>query len=312
MIKEQIQASRDIKPSSLRTYLSTLKSLSKQLGNDKFDDLTIFQQYDNVIKAIVDRPITSKKNVLTAILVVLKSQNDVSDNIIELYSNELKKLNDEYNTFLQEQSKTPKQAENWITVEEYKETIDKIHHQVKALKLQNESVIDDNDMMLLQSLVILMVYLHFPIRNNFSDMKIINSREVKRIDKTDNYLVIQGNKKYFDLNDFKNVDRIGPKILKVPTVLNKLINLWLKFNTTGYFLINKNHSPMSPNSITKFLNKIFQKYLNKTVSTSMIRHVMISDKLEGMPTIKEEQQRAKDIENTFLHSKPINDIYRKV
>ena len=58
--------------------------------------------------------------------------------------------------------------------------------------------------------------------------------------------------------------------------------------------------------------KIFIKNCRKKISTSMIRHIVISNMLKDEPTIAEKDNNKKQIEDTFLHTKEMNDLYRKV
>jgi len=101
--------------------------------------------------------------------------------------------------------------------------------------------------------------------------------------------------------------------MDIPKNLNRIINLWLKHNKSGWYLVKTDReTPMNPNTITKFLNKIFQKHTGKKISTSMLRHIMISHHLKNTKSIKQEEDEAKQIENKFLHSKGINQLYRKI
>ena len=89
--------------------------------------------------------------------------------------------------------------------------------------------------------------------------------------------------------------------------------MWLKYNKSGYYLTNSDRkSPINSNGITKFLNKIFMKEFNKKISTSMLRHIQISHLNKDKPTIKEIEKKEQKVEDKFMHSKAVNELYRKI
>ena len=279
-LKDQIKKSREIKDSSLNTYLSALRKLKHKIdGGEKPTELlnaNFLHDYKNVTKAIkAENKITSKKNKLTAVLVALNSETPVNT-----LFNEVKHR--------------------------------KIPSKTKEDKLSNK------EFDILQQYLILRTYLAFPIRNDFADMKVMTLKDYKKLSKKiqedNNYLILlSNNKKQFYINQFKNKDRIGKKTLDVPSKLNRVINLWLKHNDSGWYLVkNDRETPMNPNGITKYLNKIFLKHTQKKISSSMIRHIVISHITQNDKTIKEKEEKEKEIEDTFLHSGNVNELYRKI
>ena len=183
--------------------------------------------------------------------------------------------------------------------------------------IKNKETLTNKEYDMLQQLVIIRTYIDLPIRNNFSDMKILTLKEYDDLDDdtkdNNNYLVKDKNKKYFKINSFKNKNSLGNKSFEINRSLNTIINIWLKFNKSGYYLTKSDRkSPMSSNGITKYLNKIFIKEFNKNISTSMLRHIQISHNNRNKPTIKEKEEKEKKIEDKFMHSKGVNELYRKI
>lgn len=322
-IENNIKSSRNIKQNSLNTYLSALRILKKRIEPDEqhstLKNTLFLNNFDIVMKAInIEKQITSKKNKLTAILVALNSDNPKNQPLIDKYNKELKNLNDEYLLFLKSQTKTETQKNNWLSYEELIRIINNIMTEIKILGITKKEDLTKKEFDLLQQLLILRTYISFPLRNDFADMKVIHIKDFINMEENlrdeKNYIVINtNNKKQFHINQFKNKKFIGSKVLEIPAKLNRIINLWLKHNKSGYYLVmTDKKTPMNPNLITKFLNKIFMKYTNKKISSSMIRHIVISHLLKNEPTIKEKEEKEKAIENTFLHSQKLNDLYRKI
>ena len=325
-LKEQIKESRSIKENSLNTYMCALHILYKRITGEKIDKLPnakFLKDYDTVMDAIEkEKKLTSKKNKLTAVLVALNSEKPKRDELIEKLAHKLKMLGDTYMTFLKQQKKTETQEKNWLEYNQVIEIANELNDDVKMLRINKKinQELTNKEFDKLQQLLILRTYLQFPVRNDFADMLVITNKELKKIPKEEqdkkNYLILYPkNKKEFHINQFKNKKAMGSKILKIPSQLNKIINLWLKFNKSGYYLvkIHNRTEPMSPNSITKYLNRIFKKHANgKKISSSMLRHIIISHMLEGTKTIKEKEDEKKEIEDKFMHSKDMNEQYRKV
>jgi integrase len=321
--KEQIKKSRDIKDISLKTYLGSLKKLHKILDpkcKTGINDCKFLHDYDEVISVIEDEEkLTTKKNRLTAVLVALGSETPKDEVLIDKYGKYLKTLNEKYMTFIKKQKKTPTQKENWIDYSELVGITNRLMREVKANDILKKTSLNNKEFDLLQQYVILRTYITFPLRNDFSDMKVYKYKDFKKLSKEiqnkHNYLIIKSNNKMeFRINEFKNIKAIGEKILIIPTKLKRVIKMWLKYNTSGYFLVKRNQKdPMTPNNITKFLNKIFARLADgKKISTSMIRHIVISHLLKDQKTIAQKEIDNKKIENTFLHSAKMNELYRKV
>jgi hypothetical protein len=142
-------------------------------------------------------------------------------------------------------------------------------------------------------------------------MKVINSKEIKNSPTDHNYLVT-GNKMRFILNQFKNKDHLGSKVLYINASLAKLIKLWLKFNTSGFFLVRKDRTTaLSPNNLTKKLQSIFKTEFKKSISASMLRHISISHDRKNDPSILEQKEQNDKIVNKYLHSTNMNQLYAK-
>jgi PHD/YefM family antitoxin component YafN of YafNO toxin-antitoxin module len=321
-VEENIKKTRDIKASSLKTYMSALRTLKKKLEPDAIVSLTntkFLHDFDKVMNVINgEAKITSKKNKLTAVIVALNSDEKKKEKLIEKLSKELKQLSEKYMETLKQQKKTDTQKNNWIEYKDLITVINKLMKKVKTKDIDKKDEISYKDFDLLQQLVILRTYLTFPLRNDFADMPVLTKKKFDDLSKekqnSKNYLVITSKtKKQFYINQFKNRKFMGSRILDIPKPLNVIINLWLKHNKSGYYLVKcDKERPMNPNGITKFLNKIFRRFVNKKISTSMIRHIIISHDLKNQPTLKEKEEKDKEVEEKFLHTKGMNQLYRKV
>jgi hypothetical protein len=307
-----IMNSRNIKESSANTYINNLNKINKLLGNNKLLNFDFTKQYDKIIDLInKESKTTNKKNLLTAIIVALGTYTPKETELINKYNIVLKQLNTEYFDFLKTQTRTDTQATNWITYEEITNFLNKLKIAITSQRLLIKPDLTKQEFNLLQEYIILSTYLIFPIRNNFSNMRVVTKKEyIDDIEQLQhNYLVIDGSSKYFYINIYKNVRSYGSKIFKLPVKLNKLVSKWLNHNKTGWFLIKNNKLPLNSNNITQFLNKMFYKEFKKNISSSMIRHILISHNSQFNKSIKESEDES---ENKYMHSSFVNQLYRKV
>tara|TARA_R100001509_G_scaffold20842_1_gene10852 strand:- start:383 stop:1411 length:1029 start_codon:yes stop_codon:yes gene_type:complete len=170
-----------------------------------------------------------------------------------------------------------KEEQNWLSPEE----LDNIE---KKLKKEYK---EDKNKDTLQKLILVILYrgkIIRPLRNDYAGMYISNDN-----DGEGNYLFIDEedhSKKYFVLNDYKTNQHYGKKKYTIPkrSVLNKLLTDLYEFRVedgVAHLLenpgIKKELTSMSKNNLTKYLQKIFKTYLNKKVSSSMLRSIYISN-----------------------------------
>ena len=316
-ISEKIRKSRkDIKETSLDTYTTTLRKIKKDLSpTSDYDCMDIFENFSKVKEYLEKYAITTKKNKITAIIVWLKAQDKEDKKLIQKYLDYLDELNGKYNDYLNSNEKSETQKKNWVEYDELVKFADKLTKKVKIEGIRAKEKIDRSEFKLLQDLVILRTYLFFPLRNDFADMKVVSKKDLDDLPDDKNYLVLDGKSKMqFNINEYKNRERLGKRIYKIPKSLNTLYKIWLKHNNSGWFLVqvSNRQTPLSPNNLTKYMNKMFKKEFGKNISTSMIRHITISEMNKDKPTLKEVQEENKKIEEKFLHSKKMNDMYRKV
>ena len=314
MLVSKIQKNRQLRPSSLKSYESSLRQIRKMV-DPKYDgeplkDCQFLMDVKAVKSALSGLPLTSRKNKLTAALVGMQACK-MNKELIEEYQTSLKEAAEEYNSFLAKQQKTKTQEANWLSADDLRATLRTLIAKTKTYLKRDELNAEEYD--LLQQRVILSTYLVFPLRNDFADMRFMTKEDLGDIPLAErgehNYLIKSGRKFSFHLNQFKNVDKLGTRVMPVnDRELALLLTSWWRFNQSGWFLTLKNRSkPMSPNALTKYLQKIF-KHTGKKISSSMIRHILISEEMKGQPTIKEQEERS----DRFLHSMGVHSIYRKV
>ena len=71
-------------------------------------------------------------------------------------------------------------------------------------------------------------------------------------------------------------------------------------------------SKMSRNNLTLHLNRIFIKHTGKKIGSSILRHIQSSELNKDRISLLEQQKQIKSVEDKFLHSSLMNQLYRKI
>jgi hypothetical protein len=324
-LRKAIAKSRtELTESSIHNYITNLRMLSKKCNQDQTKQLSSqFLKDFSKIKQCIDEITNNntKKNRLTAVLVALHSDDTPDTKLIDKYQALLKQIMVKVNEQINSQEKTKTQQDNWIDFDTVKKILNTMLTDINDAGLWTKEKLSKTEYAMIQKYVLLRFYVANPIRNNVANCKVISQKEYDDLkDKTENYLIkdksgTAGKSHYkFMLNNFKNVKRLGVKVLTIDTALSKILTRWLRINQSGYFFtLNDKVTPITSNHVTKLLNSIFKKYAEgKKLSTSMLRHIQISNDLKDEPTIKQKEQKEQKIEDKYQHSANMNDTYRKI
>ena len=299
---------------TIKMYSSKISNLHKLItqSND-IKDLKFLSVPSQILSVLSKKKAHTIKNYLVSIIVVLQSEPEKYKKQIEEYSKEIKKLSENINNNYDENKKSESQSNNWVEMNDIKELVKQYKDNYN--KLRKKSKLNNNDLQNIQDYLLLSLYsgIYFePLRNDFHNMEIILESEVKDMNKEKNYLIIMDNDSIkFVFNKYKTVKSYGVYELPIKSkVLSDLILFWIENNGSDKFLINiTNKKPYSANAITKNLNRIFEKNLDKTVSSSLIRHIYISEKLKDNISTKDKKSLAKNM----MHSKSVQEnVYNKI
>jgi hypothetical protein len=273
-ITEALQKNRpNLSASSLKTYSSVLRNLQKDM---KGEGLEWFSNNDeDILEYLKEKTPQTKKTILSALFVLTKKQSyrDVMMTV-------MKSVNDKN----KEQKMNEKQKENWISVKEIKDIYDPLLVKINSM-LSNKSILNESTMMefLLVSFLGGVVPDLAPRRSqSYTELKIKNFDTKK-----DNYY--KSGKFYF--NVYKTAKTYGLQVIEVPKELNVILKKWIKINTNDYMLYSTNGNKLSSPQVTRILNKIF----GKNVSSSMLRHIYLTDKYKDIPALSKMQNLATDM-----------------
>lgn len=260
----------NISASTIKTYISLLRSLYyKKHKRGSEINLDWFNDQDEVIELLNDKAPSSRKTTYAA-LIALTEKNDK-------YKKALLEDGKEYDTWLKTQEKTPTQERNWKEFDQIKTVYENMFTKVKPL-LATKEPLDRHDYKRLQEFIVLSLtsgYWIPPRRSmDWTDFKI------KNIDKAnDNFL----DKTKFVFNKYKTAKYYSQQTVDVPKGLLTILKKWIKINPNEYLIASDSGSKLSNVRLTQMLNKIF----GNQISTSMLRHIYLTDRLKDIPKIDE-------------------------
>jgi hypothetical protein len=243
------------------------------------DGIEWFSNNDkDILDYLKEKTAQTKKTTLSALFVLTKKQSyrDVMMTV-------MKSVNDKN----KEQKMNLKQEENWMSVKEIKDIYEPLLVKAKSM-LSKKSILNESTIMefLLVSFIAGVVEGLAPRRSqDYTELKIRNYDTKK-----DNYY--KASKFYF--NVYKTAKTYGLQSIDVPKDLNVILKKWIKINTNDYMLYSTNGNKLSSPQVTRILNKVF----DKNVSTSMLRHIYLTNKYKDIPALSKMQDLATEMSHS--------------
>jgi integrase len=298
-LTDEIQKSRpNLKPNSIKQYETHLNKLKKLFDSDSYDFLS---KPEDVMDKLQDKHYTSKRNTLNAIIILLMALNNDEkyDSLIEDYQKIRDELNDKYVEDQQSGKISEKQKNNFVDLNEIVSMVDTMAKEIKKENLKKKENLTGKDKELLMVYTIYSFLMKYPLRNDLAGMKYISKTQYNKLTEDDkkqnNYLVKQKNMLSMILNVYKTSKKYGEKKIVMDSNTAKILRMYI--NKTGkkfgdVLFVSSRDTPISRNGISQLLLKTSKKYLGKSISTTMMRKIVVSDKFAD---IKEEQQKLADV-----------------
>ena len=287
-IGEDIKNKRpNIKDNTIKQYEVNLNKLKKIYESDNFDFLS---KPDDVMDKIKDLHYLSQRNILNAIVVFLMALNhdEKYDDLLITYGDLRDELNDKYSEENKSGVISDKQSKNFTTTEEIFKMINQMADDLKSIKKKNKDNITKKEMQLLQAYTLFNIYSRMPMRNDVAGMIAINQAAYKKLSedekKENNYLVVPSKGQiYFVLNKYKTSKKYQELNLPIEDDnLRKILRFYLKMNDMGILFKTSTGKPLTRTELSKTLLKYSQKYLDKSISTTLLRKIYLSSKYGDM------------------------------
>jgi hypothetical protein len=296
-IKKKIHSSRsNISVNSLNTYLSNIQKVFKDVFKNDVD-MKYLNQFAKVKKYLKTLTPATRKNVMTALIVLLKAF-DIQKRTLNKYQKYFEVLVTDYENNYDNQTKSEKENKNWITQEQLNKKIKELENKIDKFDMSKLTKSQED---IIQQRLVLILYTEIPpMRNDYAQMKVYYDKEVKG----ENYIHLK--KKLIVLNKYKTSKTYGEKQIEIPAKVVKIVRHWVDITGNEYLLINiRDRNPMTNNGLTKYLNKIFKP---KKVSTTLLRKLYLSEKY---PVIHNRKDMKKDAYIMGHSLETQQGIYRK-
>jgi len=314
--KDIREARPNLKPNTIKQYAVLLRRLQTLFQGHVDTNYNFLGDPDKFMEKIADTPYLTQRNYANAVIVLLMALNNNNDydQLVKTYSVFRDKLNQRY---LEEQAGgqvSAKQAENFATTEEIFDLLKKM----KAdLKDTDDTNLSKKEKQLLQAYVLFSIYARMPMRNDVAGMKSITASEFNKLsqeDKADNnYLVMGRSNLSFLLNDYKTNKSYGSLSLDIDDQeLKRILRHWVKVNGQGVLFKTSTGKPITRIELSKTLLKYSDQYINKRISTTLLRKIFLSSKYGQDGGLKDQLGQLEHDNRVMGHSKDVAlNIYVK-
>jgi hypothetical protein len=279
-----IKANRpNLSSGSLRTYLSILKNLAKSLGVEFESATDVVKHYKKILEKVKDMSPNIRKTRLSACVVFCEKAHG-ADEALKAFRETMNEDRKEFNKEQDEQKMSERQKEGMIP---YAEVLEKYHTLESAvLPLLKKEKWEKKDFTQYQLYVLLSCMLLIEPRRSL-DWTEFKLRNIK--DGEGNYLKLVKRKPFLVFNCYKTAGKYGQQMIECPPKLHKIIKGWMERNPHEWLLMNtRQDNKISPTQLTNILYAFFEK----PISTSMLRHIYLSDKYKDLPALSEMKERA--------------------
>lgn len=287
-VSDDIKKARpNVKENTVKQYEVNLRKLQKLYDTEGYDFLS---KPDDVMNKIKDLHYLSQRNMLNAIIVLLMALNhdEKYDELLITYGDLRDELNDKYSDEQKSGVISDKQSKNFTDIEAIYKMINDMADDLKPIKKKSKDDITKKESQLLQAYTLFNIYSRMPMRNDVAGMTAINQAAYKKLSedekKENNYLVVpsKGNI-YFVLNKYKTSKKYQELDLPIEDAnLRKILRYYLKMNGMGVLFKTSTGKPLTRTELSKVLLKYSQKYMNKSISTTLLRKIYLSSKYGDM------------------------------
>ncbi len=312
-LMEKIREARpNVKDNTIKMYVANLNKLQKMFDTDNWKFL---DNIDNVKEKLEGLHYTSQRNYFNSIIILLMALNHDKkyDKLIEEYNT----IRDEGNKKYQDDNATgvisEKQKKNFVELSEVQKMIDEMGKEIKDKGLKKKDSLAPKEKQLIQVFILYNIYTRLPMRNDVSGMTITTKRLYNKLSedekKENNYLVVEKNKMFFVLNQFKTSKKYKELDIDIPKDLEKLLRFYIRVNglSNGDVLFTSSTGkPLSRNALSQLFLKTSKKYMDKSISTTMLRKIVLSDKFAD---VKKEQEEMAEITGHSVST--MNKVYVK-
>ena len=311
--KDILKVRPNLKPRSIEQYVSQLSRLQNMFDADS-GDFNFLGDFDKVKKGLSEYNYLSQRNYINAIIVLLMALN-IDKKLIDQYVKLRDKFNDEYNENNLTGVISDKQEPNFTTTDEIFRMLDMIKDDLKDT---DETNLTKKEKQLMQAYVLFSIYARMPLRNDTAGMRSITGGKFNKLsqkEKTENnFLIVERDRMYFLLTDYKTSKNYGTLEIDIKDKeLKSILKNWIKIQGYGILFKTSTDKPITRIELSKIFLKYSEKYLNKKISTNLLRKIYLSSKYAVEDGLQDQLKNLEADNQVMGHSKAValNDYIKK-
>ena len=302
----------NLKDNSIKQYEIHLNKLKKLFESDSYDFLS---KPEEVMDKISDKHYTSQRNTLNAIIILLLALNSDKkfDKLIEEYQKIRDSKNQQYLDDNADGKISDSQKKNFAEFSEVQEMISTMENEIKSKGLKKKETLTGKEKELLMVYTIYSFLLKYPLRLDLAGMRYITKTAYNKLSEEDkknsNFLVNEKNKLTAILNEYKTSKKYGQKKLSIDKDIEKILRMYIKLTNKkpgDVLFVSSKDTPLSRNALSQLLIKTSKKYLNKSISTTIMRKIVVSHEFGDL---KKKQEKMADIMGNSVAVQ--NAVYNK-
>ena len=313
--KDILKARPNLKPRSIEQYVSQLLRLQNMFGAKVYSpDFNFLGDFDKVKNGLSEYNYLSQRNYINTIIVLLMALN-IDKKLIDQYVKLRDKFNDEYNEKNLTGVISDKQEPNFTTTDEIFRMLGMIKDDLKDA---DETNLSKKEKQLLQAYVLFSIYARMPLRNDTAGMRSITGGRFNKLsqkEKTENnFLIVGRDNMSFLLNNYKTSKNYGALDLEIKDKeLKSILRNWIKIQGYGSLFRTSTEKPITRIELSKIFLKYSEKYLNKKISTNLLRKIYLSSKYAVEDGLQDQLKNLEADNAVMGHSKAValNDYIKK-
>jgi hypothetical protein len=304
--KDILKARPNLKPRSIEQYVSQLSRLQNMFDADS-GDFNFLGDFNKVKKGLSEYNYLSQRNYINAIIVLLMALN-IDKKLIDQYVKLRDKFNDQYNENNLTGVISDKQEPNFTTTDEIFRMLNIMKDDLKDT---DETNLTKKEKQLMQAYVLFSIYARMPLRNEVGGgMRSITTGKFNKLNKAEktenNFLIVGRDRMYFLLNDYKTSKNYGALEIDITDAqLKSILKNWIKVQGYGILFKTSTDKPITRIELSKIFIKYSEKYLNKKISTNLLRKIYLSSKYAVEDGLQDQLKNLEADNKVMMHSKNV-------
>jgi integrase len=268
---------------SIKSYSSNLRAVQKNVNIKIETPNDVVENIDKILEVYDNIKYNTRKAHISALVSFIDDESEKSKPALTKLRNILIKDITTYNEYINTQSKSRAQDDNWLNWDDILKRYNQFEKEVNPLWRIKPEDLNKANYNKLQMFVLISCYVLIPPRRSldYTSFKLRNYDENK-----DNYM--KGKK--FIFNNYKTAKTYGKNEVAISTKLYSLITKWARINKSDW-LLNGANSKVKPISAPQ-LNNLLNNFFDKRVSVNILRHSFLTHLYKDIPALEDMKERA--------------------